>query len=79
MYIDEIQMAGFNEEKHVKRLDDILARLQKAGLGAQKSKCQFMVYLQCCFWDTYRVVVGGLHLLFDKIERVLKAPAPQNL
>ena len=77
VYIDDILVAGSTEEEHLKRLDDVLARLEKAGLRAQKSKCHFMV--SSVSFLGHRVDGDGLHPLSDKVEAVLKAPAPQNL
>ena len=39
VYIDDILIAGASEEEHLKRLKDVLGRLEEAGLQAQRSKC----------------------------------------
>ena len=77
VYIDDILVAGSTEEEHLKRLDDVLAQLEKAGLRAQKSKYHFMV--SSVSFLGHSVDGDGLHPLSDKVEAVLKAPAPQNL
>ena len=42
VYIDDTLVAGATEEEHLKRLEGALTWLKRAGLYAQKSKCQFM-------------------------------------
>ena len=42
VYIDDTLVAGATEEEHLKRLEGALTWLKRAGLHAQKSKCQFM-------------------------------------
>ena len=39
VYIDDILVVGATEEEHLKRLEDVLTRLERAELPAQKSKC----------------------------------------
>ena len=39
VYIDDTLVAGAMEEEHLKRLEDVLTRLERARLRAQKSKC----------------------------------------
>ena len=77
VYIDDILVAGATEEEHLKRLVDVLTRLEKAGLHAQKSRCQFMK--ASVTFLGHRVDVDGIHPLSEKVEAVVKAPTPQNL
>ena len=77
VYIDDILVAGTTEEEHLKRLEDVLTRLERAGLRAQKSKCQFMK--ASVTFLGHRVDVDGIHPLPEKVEAVVKAPTPRNL
>ena len=77
VYIDDILMASSTEEEHLKKLYDVLAQLEKGGLRAHKSKCHFLVLSVSL--HGHRVDSDGLNPLSDKVEAVLKAPAPQNL
>ena len=70
-------MAGATEEKHLKRLEDVLTGLERAGLRAQKSRCQFMK--PSVTFLGHRVDAEGLHPLSEKVEAVVKAPTPRNL
>ena len=74
VYIDDILVAGTTEEE---RLEDVLTRLERAGLRAQKSKCQFMK--SSVTFLGHRVDADGLHPLAEKVEAVVKAPTPRNL
>ena len=43
VYIDNILITGCTEEEHLKTLDEILTRLERAGMCLKKSKCQFLL------------------------------------
>ena len=43
VYLDDILVAGKDEEQHIKQLDVVLQRLQNAGLRLKDSKCEFLV------------------------------------
>ena len=43
VYLDDILVAGKDEEQHLKRLDVVLQQLQNAGLRLKDSKCEFLV------------------------------------
>ena len=77
VYIDDILIAGADEEEHLERLEAVLSRLEKAGLRARKDKCQFRV--SSVSFLGHRVDSDGLHPLSDKVEAVKKAPAPRNI
>ena len=42
VYLDDILVTGKTESEHLNTLSQVLARLEKAGLRAHKSKCKFM-------------------------------------
>ena len=77
VYIDDILVAGATEEEHLKRLEDVLTQLERAGLHALKSKCQFMK--ASVTFLGHRVDADGIHPLPEKVEAVVKAPTPRNL
>ena len=76
VYIDNILIAGANEEEHLQRLDEVLTRLEKAGLRAHRSKCEFMV--KSVTFLGHRIDGDGLHPLSDKVDALKNAPAPCN-
>ena len=64
-------------EEHLKNLDEVLRRLQTAGLWLKSSKCLFMAtsveYLGHVIDST------GLHFTKAKVKAITKAPAPRNV
>ena len=42
-YFDDILITGTTNAEHVKTLEEVLSRLQRAGLRAKRNKCEFMV------------------------------------
>ena len=42
VYIDDILVTGGDEDEHLKSLEEVLKRLQEAGLQVKKHKCQFL-------------------------------------
>ena len=77
VYIDDILIAGSNEEEHTRRLEEVLSRLEKAGLRAQRSKCQFGVH--SVSFLGHRIDGEGVHPLPDKVNAIKNAPTPQNV
>ena len=74
VYLDDISVKI--REEHLLALDEVLHRLEKAGLCLQK-KCLFMVpevvYLG------HKIDVEGLHLVVNKVDAIQAAPAPKNV
>ena len=42
VYLDDILITGASKEAHLKTLEEVLSRLDRAGLSVKKSKCEFM-------------------------------------
>ena len=45
VYLDDILLSSATESEHIQLVDQVLERLQKAGLHARKEKCQFFCFL----------------------------------
>ena len=77
VYIDDILISGETEEAHLQTLDQVLERLEKAGLKLKEGKCSFLsssvVYLG------HKIDEHGLHPTQVKVEAVLAAPEPKNV
>ena len=43
VYLDDILLPSAIESEHLQLIDQVLGRLEKAGLRARKEKCQFFV------------------------------------
>ena len=61
VYIDDMLVSGVTAEEHLKRLKEVLSRLEKTGLCLQKSKCHFM-FSSVTFLG-HKVDKDSLHLL----------------
>ena len=42
-YIDDIVVSGVTEEEHLRNLDEVLRRLNDAGVRLKKEKCRLVV------------------------------------
>ena len=77
VYLDDIVIVSPDFETHLKILDQVLTRLREAGLTVSRTKCEFcrpqLKYLG------YIVDGSGLRVDPDKVEAILKIPAPTNL
>ena len=65
VYIDDILITGVTEQEHLQALEEVLTRLEKAGLRARKCKCRFMV--PSVDYLGYRIDTEGLHPQLDKV------------
>ena len=76
-YLDDILISGRNEVEHLQVLNEVLSRLDKAGLRLKQQKCEFMktsvTYLG------HRVDGTGLHPLRNKVQAIKDAPAPESV
>ena len=77
VYLDDILVAGKNEEEHLNRLDVVLQRLQNAGLRLKDSKCEFLV--GSVTYLGYQLDANGLHPVNEKIKAIQDAPEPRNV
>ena len=77
VYLDNILVTGPTEEAHVAALEEVLKRLQTAGLRLRKDKCVFMapsvVYLG------HKIDAQGLPPLPDKVRAIQEAPKPRSM
>ena len=64
------------ESDHLQLLDQVLDRLDKAGLRARKEKCQFFV--PSVSYLGHKIDGEELHPLPDKVQAIQEAPSPTN-
>ena len=76
MYLDDILLSSATESDHLKLIDQVLERLEKAGLRARKDKCQFFV--PSVTYLGHKIDAEGLHPLPDKVQ-ARDAPFPTNV
>ena len=76
-YLDDILITGKTDKDHLKSLDEVLSRLETAGLRLKKWKCHFLrnsvVYLG------HHIDSIGLSPCAEKVQAVRDAPAPTNV
>ena len=77
VYLDDILISGSTEEQHLAALDEVLSRLDKAGLRVKRSKCEFMrpsvTYLG------HKIDANGLHPLQERVRAIRDAPTPTSV
>ncbi|XP_049514382.1 uncharacterized protein K02A2.6-like [Dermacentor silvarum] len=76
VYFDDILVSGVSEEDHRNNLEEVLRRLSGARLRLNLQKCVFettsVEYLE------YVIDKHGLHPAPEKIEAIVRAPAPSD-
>lgn len=76
-YIDDILVTGATEEEHLRRLEEVLRRLQAHGVRMKKSKCSFCV--DSVEYLGHRVDAEGLRTTPEKMRAIDQAPPPKNV
>ena len=63
-YLDDILISGSMVQEHMDTLEQVLSRLEKAGLKLQQKKCTFMV--SEVVYLGHKIDAQGLHPLAEK-------------
>ena len=74
--IDDI-IIRTDPHEHLQVLDEVLTRLERHGILAKESKCEFMV--PSIEFLGYRVDGEGRHPTDEKIAAISEAPSPKNI
>ena len=77
VYLDDILITGTTQEEHLHNLDQVLNRLQTAGLRLKNKKCSFMLPSVECLGHVIDLV--GLHPTQAKVKAIQEAPTPKNV
>ena len=77
VYIDDILVTGGSEEEHLHTLEEVLTRLETAGLRLRRDKCAFL--LPSIEYLGHKISADGLQPTQEKVRAIVKAPAPQNV
>ena len=76
-YLDDFLVSAATEEEHLQKLEMVFNRLEKAGLQARESKCEFMV--PSMSYLGHQIDEEGLHPLADKVQAVVETPSPKSV
>ena len=75
--IDDIIISGHNDEEHLHHLEEVLTRLEKAGLRLNPQKCKFLANtVQYC---GHTISKEGIHTMPSKVDAIQNAPAPETV
>ena len=77
VYLDDILVTGVNQEHHLHNLDQVLGRLESAGLTLKQSKCIFAT--PSVEYLGHIIDASGLHPSSDKLRAIREAPEPTNI
>ena len=77
VYIGDILVTGKSHKEHLRTLDEVLSRLDTAGLRLKKEKCNFM--LPSVEYPGHCISVEELHSIREKVCAILNAPTPPNV
>ena len=77
VYLDDILVTGKNTEEHLTNLDEVLSRLENAGMRLKQAKCKFL--LPEVEYLGHIITKDGLKPSDSKLTAVSKAPVPKNV
>lgn len=77
VWYDDICVTGPDTQTHIKGLEEVLRRLNDAGLRLQSDKCEF--FKTSVTYLGYVISKSGLKTNPDKIKAIMEAPEPTNV
>ena len=77
VYLDDILVTGKTLDEHLKNLQQVLGKLEEAGLKLNKEKCSFL--LKQIEYLGHVIDAQGLHPSEEKIKAIKAAPSPKNI
>ena len=76
IYLDDVLIYSKDEASHMRMLEELFRRLDKAGLAISKKKCVFGV--KELDFVGYKVIKFGIVPIPRKLEAIARFPAPQK-
>ena len=77
IYLDDILVTGTSEAEHLDTLDQVLNRLETAGLRLKQCKCAFM--LESVNYLGHKISQKGLQPTEEKVRAITEASPPTNV
>ena len=77
VYLDDILVTGATEQEHLQNLDEVLSRLEAAGMRWKYDKCAFL--LPAVEYLGHKISAQGLQPTDEKIQAINNAPAPTDV
>ena len=77
IYLEYVLVTGTSEADHLKILDEVLSRLETAGLRLKQNKCGFL--LMSVDYLGHRISAKGLQPTDKKVLAIKEAPPPSNV
>jgi hypothetical protein len=77
VYLDDILVSGTTEQEHLANLEQVLERLESAGMKLKRPKCAFL--LNSVAYLGHEISAEGLHTTKAKVKAIVDAQSPRNL
>lgn len=77
VYLDDILVTGPSEQEHLATLEEVLCRLDTAGVRLKRKKCAFM--RPSIEYLGHRISAEGLQPTDSKMKALKDAPVPANV
>ena len=77
VYLDDILVTGNTDDEHLRTLEEVLGRLEAAGLRLKRNKCAFM--LPSVEYLGHTISADGLRPSQKKVRAIMQAPKPHNV
>ena len=76
-YLDDILVTGATNQEHLQNLQEVLTRLEQAGIRLKRNKCAFM--LRSVEYMGHVISEEGLKPTADKVRALVDAPVPKDV
>ena len=76
-YLDDILIAGYDFEDHLRNLQDVFVRLSKHGLKLNANKCE--LFKQKVNYLGHEITKEGIRPLADNIQAIVEFPIPRTV
>ena len=77
IYLDDILVTGETEAEHLSNLEEVLRRLETAGMRLKRAKCAFM--LPQVQYLGHVITSEGLQPTPEKVRAIQEAPVPRDV